>query len=115
MRMGQRNNIWIILLLLIIELPVIFFLTYFTLGLKERLLEEFSANPYGLFFEKIGLIYLLLIMLSMMLLMIMKLLIKIGKCRYEFNLVRCFFRNAIYIIPVILMIVVYKLLTRGYV
>lgn len=112
--MEQKNIKRINFILLALEIPVVYFLTYFTLGLNEMLMEEFESHPYESFFGKIAIIYIFLLTINFSILFAIQLILHLKK-KKKLNIFKCYAVNAFYLLLMISVTVTYKFLTEGYV
>ncbi len=108
--MEQKNNKWINIILLVLELPIAYFFIYFSIGLKEHVIDIFKANPYEVFFMKVCGTFLFLLVLNISLLALIK-----AVMRFKFSIMKFVLINGICLLFMVLLIATYKLLTNGYV
>ena len=96
--------------LLVLELPIAYFLIYFSIGLKEHVIAIYEESPYDIFLTKVCATFFLIYMLNIVLSVLMKIII-----RFRFNFINFIVINGICLLFMILLIATYKLLTNGYV
>lgn len=101
----------------LIEFPMIIFLSYFSLGSKEGIMEIYQSNPVRIVFIRgcVSFIIVSAIMSSVILLFVSmrRILLNVQIARKKIVILLAF--NIVVIIVEILMILIYKFMTRGYI
>lgn len=118
MKTVLKNNSWLsAIVCALIEFPIIIFFSYFSLGSEESILEIYQSNPVRIIFIRgcISFIIVSTIMSSMILLLVImkRILLNIQIVRKKIAIF--WGLNLVVIIIEILMVLIYKLTTRGYV
>ena len=118
MKTALRNNSWIMTIAFaLIDLPIIIFLSYFSLGSKEDVMEIYHNDPFGIIFIKGAVSFVVtsfVTSLAMLLLAIIKrILLNIKTAREK--LFTSLFLNLIVIIIEIIGVLTHKLMTSGYI
>lgn len=118
MKTELKNISWVsVLVCALIEFPIIIFLSYFSLGSKEGAMEIYQSNPVRIVFIRgcISFIIVSAIMSSMILFWVImkRILLNIQIARKKIVILLGF--NIVVIIVEILMVLIYKLMTRGYI
>ena len=118
MKTAIRNNSWIMTIAFaLIELPIIIFLSYFSLVSKEDLMEIYHSDPFGsiLFRGAVSFVVTSFVTsLAMLLLAIIKrILLNIKTAREK--LFTSLLLNLIVIIIEIIGVLTHKLMTSGYI
>lgn len=118
MKTALRNNSWTMTIAFaLIELPIIIFLSYFSLGSKEGLMEIYHSDPFGsiLFRGSVSFVITSFVTsLAMLLLAIIKRILLNVKTTGE-KLFTSLLLNLIVIIIEIIGVLTYKLITSGYI
>ena len=101
----------------LIDLPIIIFLSYFSLGSKEGVMEIYHNDPFGIIFIKGAVLFVVtsfVMSLAMLLLAIIKrILLNIKTAREK--LLTSLLLNLIVIIIEIIGVLTHKLMTSGYI
>ena len=118
MKTALRNNSWIMTIAFaLIDLPIIIFLSYFSLGSKEGVMEIYHNDPFGIIFIKGAVSFVVtsfVTSLAMLLLAVIKrMLLDVKTTRKK--LFTSLLLNLIVIIIEIVGVLTYKLMTRGYI
>lgn len=118
MKTALRNNGWIMTIAFaLIDLPIIIFLSYFSLGSKEGVMEIYHNDPFGIIFIKGAVSFVVtsfVTSLAMLLLAIIKrILLNIKTAREK--LFTSLLLNLIVIIIEIIGVLTHKLMTSGYI
>ena len=118
MKTALRNNSWIMTIAFaLIELPIIIFLSYFSLGSKEDVMEIYHSNPFGIILIRGAVSFVItsfVTSLAMLLLAIIKrILLNIKTAREK--LFTSLLLNLIVIIIEIIGVLTHKLMTSGYI
>ena len=118
MKTALRNNSWIMTIAFaLIELPIIIFLSYFSLGSKEDVMEIYHSNPFGIILIKGAVSFVVTLFvtsLAMLLLAIIKRILLNVKTARE-KLFTSLLLNLIVIIIEIIGVLTHKLMTSGYI
>ena len=118
MKTALRNNSWIMTIAFaVIELPIIIFLSYFSLVSKEGLMETYHSDPFGsiLFRGSVSFVITSFVTsLAMLLLAIIKRILLNVKTARE-KLFTSLLLNLIVIIIEIIGVLTHKLMTSGYI
>lgn len=118
MKTALRNNSWIMTIAFaLIDLPIIIFLSYFSLGSKEGVMEIYHNDPFGIIFIKGAVSFVVtsfVTSLAMLLLAIIKRILLNVKTARE-KLFTSLLLNLIVIIIEIIGVLTHKLMTSGYI
>ena len=118
MKTALRNNSWTMTIAFAsIELPIIIFLSYFSLASKEGLMEIYHSNPLEVTLIKGSVSFVItsfVTSLAMLLLAIIKRILLNVKTTRE-KLFSSLLLNLIVIIIEIIGVLTYKLITNGYI
>ena len=118
MKTALRNNSWIMTIAFaLIDLPIIIFLSYFSLGSKEDAMEIYHSDPFGIILIKGAVSFVItsfVTSLAMLLLAVIKrMLLDVKTTRKK--LFTSLLLNLIVIIIEIVGVLTHKLMTRGYI
>lgn len=118
MKMALRNNSWTMFIAFaLIELPIIIFLSYFSLGSKEDVMEIYHSDPFGIILIRGGVSFVItsvVTSLAMLLLAsIRRILLNVKTTREK--LFTSLLLNSIVIIIEIVGVLTHKLITSGYI
>lgn len=118
MKTARENNNWIMnILLALIEFPIIIFLSYFSLGSREDVVEIYYSNPFRIIFIR-GCVSFIATSFVMFLIIVLsatfkRVLLNIKTTQRElFSSLK--FNSAIISIEIV-GVLIYKLITRGYI
>lgn len=118
MKTALKNNSWIITIAFaLIEFPIIIFLSYFSLGSKDDIMEIYHSNPSRIFFIR-GCVSFVITSFVMSLIMLLCAIIKRILLNVRTTRKKIFISlglNFVIISIEIIGILTYKLITRGYI
>lgn len=115
---GTKNNSWITTIVFaLIEFPIIIFLSYFSIGSKDDVMEIYHSDPSRVIFIK-GCISFVITSFLMSLIMLLYVIIKRILLNVRVTSKKIFISlglNFVIISVEIIGILTYKLMTRGYI
>lgn len=118
MKTALKNNSWITTIAFaLIEFPIIIFLSYFSIGSKDDVMEIYHSDPSRIIFIK-GCISFVITSFVMSLIMLLYVIIKRILLNVRVTRKKIFISlglNFVIISVEIIGILIYKLMTRGYI